>query len=135
MPQQETLLFVSNSDSGVVPQIKNYSSGKTASQAERCNLSVLTHSPVGMKKEWKRFMKEQKIPSRLLDRNEFCDEFGPRVTTFPVVLIRTGKSLSVLISTDELNRCRELEDLISLLEQRLRPGLSITSLAIVGQIV
>jgi hypothetical protein len=127
MPQQETLLFVSNNDSGVLPKIKNYSSDKAVSPAVSCNLSVLIHSPVGIKKEWKRFMKEQKIPSRFLDRNEFRAEFGPGVTKFPVVFIRIGKSLSVLINTDEINRCRELEELISLFEKRLHPGLPTVS--------
>jgi hypothetical protein len=127
MPQQETLLFICNNDSGVVPQIKNYSSDKVTSRAESCNLFSLTHSPIGMKKDWKRFMKEQKIPSQVMDRNEFRAVFGPAITTFPVVLKRTGDSLAVLISTEELNRCRDLEELISLLEQRLHPALSITS--------
>ena len=128
MPQQDTLLFVCNNDSGVVPQIKNYSSGKVITHKENCNLSALTHSPIGLKKDWKRFMREQRSPSRILDRTEFCAEFGPVVTTFPVVLKKTGKSLAVLVSTEELNRCRELEDLISLLNQRLPPGPSVTSM-------
>jgi hypothetical protein len=121
MPQEESLLFVSNSDSGALPLIKNYSGNSATSRSDGCNLSMLTHSPVGMKKEWKRFIREQKLPSRALDRDEFHAEFGSAITTFPVVLVRTGRGLAVLISTDELNRCRSLEDLISLLQQRLAP--------------
>jgi len=121
MPQEESLLFVSNGDSGALPLIKNYSGNSATSRADGCNLSTLTHSPVGMKKEWKRFIREQKLPSRALDRDEFRAEFGSAITTFPVVLVRTGRGLAVLISTDELNRCRDLEGLISLLQQRLAP--------------
>lgn len=121
MPQEEILLFVSNSDSGVLPKIKNYSGESAASRSDGCNLSALTHSPVGMKKEWKRFIKELTIPSRVLDRDEFRAEFGNGITTFPVVLVRSGRGLSVLISPDELNRCRMLEDLMNLLQQRLCP--------------
>ncbi|MFA4860816.1 hypothetical protein [Methanoregula sp.] len=121
MSQEETLLFVSNSNSGVLPQIKNYSDHLSASHSEGCHLSALTYSPVGMKKEWKRFIREQKIPSRALDREEFRAEFGSIAMTFPVVLVRTRRGLSVLISTDELNRCRSLEDLMNLLQQRLAP--------------
>jgi len=121
MFSEGTLLFVSNSDSGVLPQIKNYSAHAAVPRADGCNLSALTHSPVGMKKEWKRFLKEQRLPSRVLDRNEFSAQFGSEVVTFPVVLIRTGAGLRVLVSTDELNRCRELEDLMGLLQQRLCP--------------
>jgi len=121
MFSEGTLLFVSNCDSGVLPQIKDYSAHASTPRADGCSLSALTHSPVGMKKEWKRFLKEQHLPSRVLDRNEFSAQFGSGITTFPVVLIRTSGGLRVLVSTDELNRCRELEDLMGLLQQRLSP--------------
>ena len=118
MSEEETLLFVSN-NSGVLPQIKNYSDHTATSRGDSCNLSALTYSPVGMKKEWKRFMRELKLPSRVLDREEFRAEFGSIAMTFPVILVRTRRGLSVLIGTDELNRCRSLEDLMNLLRQRL----------------
>ena len=121
MSEEETLLFVSNSNSGVLPQIKNYSDHSLASRGDGCHLSALTYSPVGMKKEWKRFIREQKLPSRVLDREEFRAEFGSIAMTFPVVLVRTHRGLSILISTEELNRCRSLEDLMDLLRQRLAP--------------
>ncbi|WP_321505785.1 hypothetical protein [uncultured Methanoregula sp.] len=121
MPQEETLLFVCNSNSGVLPRMKNYSANSSISPAEDCHLSALIYSPVGMKKEWKRFIREQKLPSQVLDRNEFREQYGYGITMFPVVLVRTGRGLAVLISTEELNRCRELEDLMGLLKQRLCP--------------
>nr|WP_321350563.1 hypothetical protein [uncultured Methanoregula sp.] len=119
MLQEDSLLFVCNNDSGVLPRIKDYSAHSSTSPAEGCNLSALIQSPLGIKKEWKRFIREQKLPSRILDRNDFCNEFGSGISTFPVVLVTTGRGTVVLISTDELNRCRELEDLMSLVEQRL----------------
>jgi hypothetical protein len=86
---------------------------------DSCILSRVTHSPVGIKKEWKRFLKDLRIPSRSLDRNEFLHEFGNHPLTFPVVLFRNGTELSVLISTEELNRCRDLSDLIHLVREAL----------------
>ncbi|MDO8871511.1 MAG: hypothetical protein Q7V05_02110 [Methanoregula sp.] len=122
MPGSKTLLIVDNTDSGVLPSLKNFSTGKAAaSGADTCTLSAITHSPVGMKKEWKRFLKDLEIPSRSLERSEFTSEFGsghPKMT-FPVVLIQTGSELAVLLSTEELNRCGDLHDLILLLRQRL----------------
>ena len=122
MQGQKTLLFVYNSDSGVLQPLKDFSTGKAAVPgADACVLSAVTHSPVGMKKEWKRFIKDLEIPSRFLDRNEFSAEFRSRYpqATFPVVLVQKGTELSGLISTEELNRCRDLEDLIVLMRQRL----------------
>ena len=122
MPGLKTLLIVDNTDSGVLPSLKDFSAGTAVpSGAGTRTLSTMTHSPVGMKKEWKRFLKDLEIPSRTLERSEFTSEFGsghPRMT-FPVVLIQTGSQLAVLLSTEELNRCRDLHDLILLLRQRL----------------
>jgi len=121
MQGSETLLVVDNTDSGVLPSLKDFSTGKVgASRAGTFTISSITHSPVGMKKEWKRFLKDLEIPSRTLERGEFIAEFGSGHSpmTYPVVLIQKGTELSVLISTEELSRCRDLNDLITLLRQR-----------------
>jgi len=120
MPDSKTLLFVHNLDSGVLQSLHDYSSGKpVSSKGDACILSIMTHSPVGMKKEWKRFLKDLPIPTRTLDRDQFVAEFGHRTVTFPVVLLKRGMELGVFISTEELNRCRDLSDLIHLVQERL----------------
>ena len=122
MPGTKTLLIVDNINSGVLQPFKNFSAGTSAvSGTGTHTLSTLTHSPVGMKKEWKRFLKDLDIPSRTLDRSEFLSEFSSEhhQTTFPVVFVQKGNDLAILISTEELNQCRDLNDLIVILRQRL----------------
>jgi hypothetical protein len=120
MPDTPALLFVHNIDSGVLSALHDYSSSKVpASATGACPLSTLTHSPVGIKKEWKRFLKDLRLPSRTLDRNEFLAEFGQRPFTFPVVVLKKGVELSVFISTAELSLCNDLGALIRLVKERL----------------
>jgi|WetSurMetagenome_2_1015567.scaffolds.fasta_scaffold229393_2 hypothetical protein len=120
MSDGKTILFVYNADSGVLAGMKDYcTGGGTPPGRGCCNLSAITFSPVGMKKDWKRYVRELKIPSRFMDRNEFAAEFGQAITSFPAVLLRRGRELALLLSTDELNRCRELEDLTGLLDMRI----------------
>ncbi len=122
MPVQKTLLIVDNITSGVLPQLKDFSAGAGAtSGAGVSTISSLTHSPVGMKKEWKRFLKDLDIPSRTLEKSEFISEFGailPQMT-FPLVIIQTDNELTILVNTDEIKQCRDLHDFIGLLRQRL----------------
>jgi hypothetical protein len=118
MPSGRALVFVYNLDSGVLPKIKDYSAPGSPPVAESCNLFILTNSPIGMKKEWKRFIKDLDIPARFLSRNEFSSEFGTGLTTFPAILVHEGKDLSRIISAEEINQCRTLEDLINLVRQR-----------------
>jgi hypothetical protein len=71
-----------------------------------------------MKKDWKRFVRDLGIPSRFLNRNEFISEIGAGLITFPAILVQIGKDLLVVASSDEINRCGSLDDLISLIRQR-----------------
>jgi hypothetical protein len=99
--------------------MKDYIHKVAEDEAGGCNLYAVTHSPIGMKKEWRRFVNDLGITVRFLSRNEFSSEFGSGSETFPIAFIQAGKDLTPFINTDEINRCAGLEDLISLVQQRL----------------
>ena len=120
MSYGKTLLFVYNADGGVLPGMKDYSSKTGASHGkDSCNLTAITYSPIGMKKDWKRFIRELGVPARFMNRNEFSSEVGTGLTTFPTILVQVGKDILQVASTDEINRCQCLEDLMSLVQQRI----------------
>ncbi len=119
MPVGRSLVFIYNADSGVLPRMKDQVSREGAPETDRCNLWALTFSPIGMKKEWKRVVHDLGIPVRFISRDEFAREFRTVAATFPVVFLQTGNDLFNFISTDELNQCTQLEDLISIVRQRL----------------
>jgi len=122
MPGSKVLIFVYNTNSSVLEALKDYTAGPAAAPGKDiCTLCALTHSPVGMKKEWKRFLKDVGIPFRFLNRDEFLSAFGNIRTAFPVVLVQEGTELNLLAGTEELNRCRDLTDLILLMQQHLAP--------------
>jgi hypothetical protein len=118
MPHGKTLVFVYNFDSGVLPTIQELAGREPPRGSDGCKLYLLTTSPVGTKKEWKRFIRELDHPARFLSRNEFSSEFGTGVTSFPAVLIQTGKNLALAVSAHEINQCVTLEDLIGLVQSR-----------------
>ena len=91
----------------------------TGALSESCKLLTLTYSPIGMKKEWKRFLNNQKFQVRFLARDEFTREFRGVSATFPVAFYQSGKDLFILASPEEINQCRELEDLVILIDKRL----------------
>ena len=120
MQDSPAILFVYNLDSAVLQSVHEYSTGKGAqADTDVSPLSRLTHSPLGIKKEWKRFLKELPIPSHSLTRDEFAKEFGNISLSFPVVIYKKGATLSVLVSTEEIRACRELGDLIHLVKGRI----------------
>ncbi|WAC05054.1 MAG: hypothetical protein OS112_00060 [Methanoregula sp.] len=114
-----SLVFVYNADSGILPRMKDQISRQETTGTDRCNLWTLTFSPIGMKKEWKRVVHDLGIPVRFLSRDEFAREFRSVAATFPAAFLQTGNDLFHFISTDEINQCAQLEDLITIVRQRL----------------
>jgi hypothetical protein len=113
------LIFVFNCDRGNLSAIKDYSQKLTADKAPECNLLAHISTPVGIKKGWKRYIQELKIPSRFLYQDEYEEEFGELLTPLPAVFLHYQKTKSLFISADELGRAGTLDDLILLVNLKL----------------
>jgi hypothetical protein len=114
------LIFVFHVDRGNLSAIKDYSQKIAADKVPVCNLFDLISSPVGIKKSWKRFIQELGIPARFLHHDEYEEEFGALLTPLPAVFLHQQKTKILLISADELCRATSLEDLMALVNQKLR---------------
>ena len=114
------LIFVFNCDLGNLSSIKDYSQKLSDDKSPGCNLLTLISSPVGIKKSWKRYIQELKVPARFLHHDEYEEEFGALLTPLPAVFLHTQKTRSLFISADELSRIRSVEDLMMLVTQKLR---------------
>lgn len=112
------LIFVFQCDRGNLSAIKDYSQTLATEKAPECGLLALISSPVGIKKSWKRYIQELKIPARFLYRDEYEEEFGELLTPLPAVFLHDQKTRSLLISADELGRVLSLDDLIVLVSQK-----------------
>jgi hypothetical protein len=114
------LLFVYNIDRGNLSAMADYQKSSPSGKTPPCNLFTLIFSPVGMKKGWKRFINDLKIPSRFLYRDEFLLEIVTEKPLFPAVYLQSGKSFQLLITADEINRMDSTDSLIGLVTQRLQ---------------
>ena len=118
MRSGQLLIFVYNCDRGNLSAIKDYSQKLSAEKAPECTLLSLITSPVGVKKGWKRYIQELRIPARFLYHDEYEEEFGALLAPLPAVFLHIQKTRMLLISADELGRIRTLEELIALVNQK-----------------
>jgi hypothetical protein len=118
MQSGRLLIFVFNCDRGNLSAIKDYSQKRTDDKAPVCSLLALISSPVGIKKGWKRYIQELKIPARFLYQDEYEEEFGELLTPLPAVFLHFQKTRSLFISADELGRVMTMDDLIGLVNQK-----------------
>lgn len=119
MQSGRSLVFVYNARSEALPKIEGSMSRVADAGGEHCNLLALTFSPIGMKKEWKRFLHDIGMPARFLSRDEFASEFRNIAATYPCAYLQTGQDLFIIAGTEEINRCAQLGDLIGIIHQRL----------------
>jgi len=119
MQSGRLLIFVYNCDRGNLSALKDYSQTPGTDKVPGCNLLALISSPVGIKKNWKRYIQELRIPTRFLYHDEYEEEFGALLTPLPAVFLHHQKARSLFISADELSRVQVLEDLIGLVGQKI----------------
>ncbi len=105
------LVFVYNADSGVFNTLADAAHKIFSPQTYACNLCALTHTAIGMRREWKRFLDGLDSPLEFLHADELKARYGVDGVPLPAVFKRDGERLEVLVGADSINACRTLDDL------------------------
>jgi hypothetical protein len=71
------------------------------------------------KKEWTEFMGRMGRPTTFLHRDEFEGQFKDLKVALPAVLQTRAGRPEVLVSAEEINRCKTTPELIALIEQKV----------------
>jgi len=112
------LLFVYNADSGIFNELKDFRKKIVDKESYQCNLCGITFGLTGMKKQWKQFLQELNYDTEFLHRDRFYNQFD-RTDPLPAIFLKKKSNLKLLISRQEINSCTTLNDLISLISQKI----------------
>jgi hypothetical protein len=110
-PTRPALIFVYNADSGVFNTLTDIAHKIFSPQTYRCNLCALTHSAVGMRREWKRFLDDLGGPLEFLHADELKARYGLSGVPLPAIFQRDGEHVEVAIGAASINACRTMDDL------------------------
>ena len=118
------IILVYNAESGFFNIIKDALHKTVLPSTYQCNLCALTYGTIKMKSKWKEFIDNLKIPSQYLHRDEFfkmlkTHPHNVENTTFPAIYLHKEEKLSLLVTSNEINQCKTLEDLIDLVDAKL----------------
>lgn len=120
MNQDKKLLFIYNADSSLFNQMADLIHKAISPKTYQCNLCRLTYSGSDMKRDWKDFIDSLPIKAKFFHKDEFLKQYpDKRNTTFPTVFVEDNSSLRSLISTEEINQLKGLNDLKTLVEKKL----------------
>jgi hypothetical protein len=72
-----------------------------------------------MKKDWKSYIKNLDIPTEFLHKDEFEKKYDVKDAKYPSTYLRNGSSMKILISVDEMNKVKSLDEMKDLVTKKL----------------
>ena len=113
------LIFVYNADNGMFNALYDTAHKIFSPQTYQCSLCRYTHGLRGMVLPWKKFLDSISCQKTFLHRNEFRAQYPDHTVSPPAVFGEDKSGLQLLLSSEEINSCVNLEQLIAKLEAKL----------------
>ena len=85
-----------------------------------CSLCKLTHGFFGAKEEWDSFLRSFGEEVRVMYRDAFIEEFGDITGSFPIVARWKNDILERILSSEDIEGVRDLDELLSLLKKTIQ---------------
>jgi len=105
------LVFVYNARSGLFNALSDAAHKIFSPRTYQCNLCAITHSALGMRREWKQFLEGLGVPLEFLHADELRARDGAADVPLPAIFQRGDEGVEVLIDAESINACRTLDDL------------------------
>jgi hypothetical protein len=118
-PGKPKIVFVYNADSGVFNLVSDIAHKIFSPQTYACNLCAITHSNLGMRREWKEYLESLKNPLEFLHADELKDKYRLENVKLPAIFIEEGGVLMPLVEADRINQSKSIQDLKDLIDRRL----------------
>ncbi|KEF35058.1 hypothetical protein RDMS_03240 [Deinococcus sp. RL] len=117
--ERPVLLFVYNADGGPLNGLKDLWHKTVSPQTYACSLCAVTYGPLGMRREWRDFVRGLGREVRFLHRDELAAEFGLRNVPLPAVYeLRPEGTLQEWLPASELRAVTTLKDLMRRVAER-----------------
>ena len=114
------LIFVYNSDGTVLSLVKDTAHKLVSPSTYPCNLCRITYPGVTMQEDWQKFI--QSLPHEVvfLHRDEFRKQYPDQKDgQLPAVFTESASGLSLLISNMEINKAKNVAELIETVKRFL----------------
>ena len=108
---EKKLIFIYNADSGVINLVKDFWKKILRPSSYECNLCIQTFGTFSMKKDWKSFIRNLDIETEFLHRDEFEKKYDIKDARYPSTYIYENGNLRLLISDEEMNSIKSLDEM------------------------
>jgi hypothetical protein len=117
-----SLVFVYSVDGGLFNGITHYAHKIISPSTYPCNLCAVTNNMLGKKREWANFLRNLGTDTKFLHRDEFKQAYpNAQQNSFPGVFHSSEDGqIHLLVTSSEINGCKDLSALISLVDERVK---------------
>ena len=113
------LVFVYNADSDVISIVKDFWKKILRPSSYQCRLCGVTYGAFSMKKDWKKFINSLNIDTEFLHRDEFETKYTIKDALYPSAYLSHNNELTLLITQDEMNSVKDLDEMEVLVLSKL----------------
>ena len=122
---ESELIFIYNAKSGMVNEFLDFAHKIVSPSTYNCNLCAISYGNFTMKKKWSDYISSLPVRSTFTYKDK-VSEYGYNNIELPSIIFRNGSRSKVIISSDEINKLKKIDQLINILSDRLKDqGMSI----------
>ena len=122
---ESELIFVYNAKSGMVNEFLDFAHKIVSPSTYNCNLCAISYGNFTMKKKWSDYISSLPVRSTFTYKDK-VSEYGYNNIELPSIIFRNGSKSKVIISSEEINKLKKIDQLINILSDRLKDqGMSI----------
>ena len=122
---ESELIFVYNAKSGMVNEFLDFAHKIVSPSTYNCNLCAISYGNFTMKKKWSDYISSLPVRS-IFTYKDKVSEYGYNNIELPSIIFRNGSRSKVIISSEEINKLKKIDQLINILSDRLKDqGMSI----------
>ncbi len=114
-----TIIFVYNANSGLFNTLGDIAHKVFSPQTYACNLCGITHTPLGMKNEWKEYLESLHVKKVFLHADELKTQYGVENVELPALFLELEDEIKLWIKADEINSCKSIDELKNLIDSKL----------------
>jgi len=119
MSSERKLVFIYNANSGAISLVKDFWHKILRPSTYQCNLCKQTFGLFTVKKDWKKFINSLSIAVEFLHKDEFEEKYKINDAKYPSTYIRQNGSIGLLISQDEMDNAKNLDEMEALVLGKL----------------
>jgi len=122
---ESELIFIYNAKSGIVNEFLDFAHKIISPSTYNCNLCAISYGNFTIKKKWSDYISSLPVRSTFTYKDK-VSEYGYDNIKLPSIIFQDKSKSKVIISSEEINKLKKIDQLINILNDRLKDqGMSI----------